>query len=430
MVQVAAGSNQKDVDLKKRYSSALHELADPENLRIHLDFFYRDTAKSKRTTTGPDGLSLNRIGRKNLAFIRQLSTELLTKSVRSPLDVPYTHQPLAIFPLLKPDGKSYRAICIPTVRDRLVQRAMLKLLEDRGLKFGTPISYGDRQNRSVKRAVNNALKYRNVHPFVFKTDITKFFDRIDRNKIKSLVQKRIRLPSLHRLVFQAIDAEIATSYKRRYAAEIALCGIKAGVGLRQGLPLSPLLSSLYLEPFDYAAHNKGFRVIRYADDLAFFCDSQEECHRAHQFCVGALKSLGLDVPDLGKHSKSRIYKPNERVEFLGLEMALQSDSKYHLRISDSQISKTHNKFEEYCDIHRNVEQGWKFSNLISKLEALAHSYKGHYGEAENYEQFERNLVEWKHLVYRKIVTDGLGVQPEDLDSKTKVFFHLTENKLV
>ncbi|NIB45116.1 hypothetical protein HBA55_36395 [Pseudomaricurvus alkylphenolicus] len=416
--------------MQKQYASALQELADPDTLKTHLKAFYRHTPKHKRDTAGVDGLSLNQIGAHNPAFIRQLSCELKAKSNQTSHHAQYRHQSLSVFPAVKPDGKSFRLICIPTVKDRLVQKALLGLLNTRGIKIGTAISYGDREGRGVDKAIRHALTQRKKHPWIYKTDVTQFFDRIDRNRIKNIVKSRIRYRSLHPLIFQAIDAEISEEHLQRYSPIIASCGIKKGLGLRQGLPLSPALSSLYLEDFDNAAHKEKFRVVRYADDLAFFCTSKNECIEAHDFCVNKLKPLGLDVPNIGKKSKSKIYSPSQNAEFLGLEISLGNDSEYHLQISAKQISKVASRFDEFSDITKNLQEKRMFSQLVSKLESLTHSYKGHYGEAENYEWFETKLHYWKRRVYYRLLSRNLGIDIQKMDAKTKVFFHLTDAKLI
>lgn len=173
---------------------------------------------------------------------------------------------------------------------------------------------------------------------------------------------------------------------------------------------------------------RGFTAIRYVDDLAFFCESKSECLKAHDFCVDELKKLGLDVPSIGKNSKSQVYSPNQSAEFLGLELAKKRDS-YCLLISDKQIQNIHEKFNAYSKIQDNLEKGLKFSSLQNKLENIVLSYKGHYGEAENYDAFEKKLYFWKDNVYKKLITNGFGLSSEQIENighKTRVFFHLVD----
>lgn len=405
----------------KKKPSAFHKLASQDHLSFHLKDFFTSTPKYKRKTVGIDGVSLSHIGKRNTDFIRDLSRDL--KNINTSAQNSYKHQPLSIFPIEKPNSDNFRVICIPTVRDRLVQKSILGILRESDLTFETPISYGGSSERSVKKAVKNALLLRKRFPWIYKTDISSFFDRIPRKEMKELVKRKIKLRSLHKVFFQAIDAEITDNLTEQESKIVISNGIKKGIGLRQGLPISPMLANLYMQEFDKSVVKNNFTAIRYVDDLIFFCKSKEECLNAHKFCVSNLENIGLNVPPLENRSKSVIYDPDTDAEFLGL-LIVKSENGYSLNISDSQISRTYNKFKEYCDIDKNLEQGIQFSKLSSKLESIVSSYKGHYSEADNYEWFEGKLHSWKAKVYRKLISSNLKVDIESLDFKTKLFFHL------
>lgn len=101
------------------------------------------------------------------------------------------HSALAVFALEKPGKDQYRIICIPTIKDRLIQKSLLRLLENRGFKFETKISYGYSRKKSVQRALLHAKQLRNEKPWVYKTDIKSFFDVIPRDKMKECVEKKL-----------------------------------------------------------------------------------------------------------------------------------------------------------------------------------------------------------------------------------------------
>lgn len=157
-------------------TSALQELAHPDNLDFQLKQFYRETKAAKRHVSGVDRVSLDQLGSSNPGFTAALSAELLSKPDANGTIISYKHQPLKIFPIEKGNGE-YRIICIPTVKDRLVQKSILRLFETKKIQIGSPISFGDRPGRGVHKAIRYALSSREKNPWVYKTDITKFFCR-------------------------------------------------------------------------------------------------------------------------------------------------------------------------------------------------------------------------------------------------------------
>ncbi len=176
----------------------------------------------------------------------------------------------------KGDNKK-RIVCIPTVKDRLVQRLILSYLtsERDVLDVINPLSYGfiKGRNKGVRHAVVDAVAYRNKFPWMLKTDITSFFDRIDRTYLKDKLVPRLQKSSIVPLLEGVIDCEIAAS-TQKLRASIRQNGIIAGRGVRQGMPLSPVLSNFVLRPFDKKINKARIRMVRYADDLAIFADSK------------------------------------------------------------------------------------------------------------------------------------------------------------
>ncbi len=218
---------------------------------------------------------------------------------------------------LNRSGK-FRSICVPTVNDRIVQRATLNFLTAKyGARLANQISYGFIKGRTVYDAAERACRLREKHGWAFKTDISAFFDTVDRRLLHDRIAHEIRHRSLHRLLIEAANCEIENpvgTQKKR----LADLGIKEGLGIRQGMPLSPFFANLFLEPLDDGILKAGFHAVRYADDLLFFADSKEQCEAFEGFCKESLDRLNLTIPNTGPGSKSVIVPPDEVVEFLGL----------------------------------------------------------------------------------------------------------------
>ncbi len=117
----------------------------------------------------------------------------------------YRFEKLRIAPILKASG-GYRIVAIPTVRDRLVQRALLRHLEaDDRFKPVSPISYGFSKERTLTGAQRRAAHLRRDHPWVAQTDIIKFFDQIKRADVKNLLRKSVRSKVISELLCDAVD---------------------------------------------------------------------------------------------------------------------------------------------------------------------------------------------------------------------------------
>ena len=173
----------------------------------------------------------------------------------------------------KPNGK-FRLICVPTIEDRIVQRALLLVLNQYyHKKFDNGISYGFISQKTVKDAALQACMLRKTHQWVYKTDISAFFDNIDREKLIEKIKSFIKHRSLHKLLFLAVSREVQTTSLAQ-EKRIKKLGIQRGLGIRQGMPLSPFFANLFLESFDNEIKATGLKAVRYADDLIFFCKNR------------------------------------------------------------------------------------------------------------------------------------------------------------
>lgn len=139
------------------------------------------------------------------------------------------------------------------------------------------------------------------------------FDRIPRDELARRVEGLVRESSLHQLLRSAVSCEIG-AVERSHQRRISKLGIRSGLGVRQGMPLSPF-SNVLLQKFDEALVKRRFQAVRYADDLIFFADSEAECFAIFDYCQAELGRLGLEIPSIGEGSKSEIYAPAASAEF-------------------------------------------------------------------------------------------------------------------
>ena len=226
--------------------SALQSVAQLDKLRqawIHI----RDRARATRGgSPGIDGQRPSDFRRSESTNLEDIALSLAAKK--------YRFRDLTVKFLDKPDGGT-RTICIPTVRDRITQRAILHYLTiDDKCNVLNSVSFGFTKDRTVQDAVSLAISKRNRKPWVYKTDISKFFDNLNRDRLKAVVHRKVRHRSLHPLLIDAACREIYEPNAAR-AKRVEKLGIQPGRGIRQGMPLSPFFSNLFLHKFDRGIEN-------------------------------------------------------------------------------------------------------------------------------------------------------------------------------
>ena len=230
-----------------------------KNLRFAWKFS-RDS-KGRGGAPGIDWLSPRKFGDEISSRIKR-TNEKISKGN-------YSFRPLRPLLIEKSQSK-LRLICVPTVEDRLVQRAIGMYLEEGDkLKIRNAVSYGFIRRKTLKEALTDGIRLRHQYPWVLKTDIISFFDKIDRQAVLQKFDARLPGSNLRPLIKAAIACEIMPG-DTKVDAWLKNQEINKGIGLRQGMPLSPMLSNLFLEKFDKSIESSGIRMIRYADDIAFF----------------------------------------------------------------------------------------------------------------------------------------------------------------
>lgn len=171
----------------------------------------------------------------------------------------------------KPGSSETRPLGIPTVRDRVVQAAIVNVIEPIFERDFAEHSYGFRPGRGCKdalRRVDKLLKAGYVH--LVDADLKGYFDSISHDRLMERLREKIADGPVLRLIESFLQASILDEAKR-WTPE---------AGVPQGAVLSPLLSNVYLDPLDHLAANSGFQMVRYADDFVILCRTAEEAQAA------------------------------------------------------------------------------------------------------------------------------------------------------
>jgi RNA-directed DNA polymerase len=171
----------------------------------------------------------------------------------------------------KPGSREKRPLGIPTVRDRVVQAALRMVLEPIFERDFAAQSYGFRPGRGCKdalRRVDQLLKAGYAH--VVDADLKSYFDSIPKDRLLTLVRQKVTDGRILALIEGFLEQSVLDG-AREWTPE---------QGTPQGAVVSPLLSNIYLDPLDHLMAERGFEMVRYADDFVVLCRSRQEAEAA------------------------------------------------------------------------------------------------------------------------------------------------------
>ena len=251
--------------------------------------------KANRGTAGVDGLDIDQTA-------RQLKTEW-PRIREALLQGTYRPSPVRRVMIPKPGG-GQRELGIPTVTDRLIQQALLQVLQPMIDPGFSEHSYGFRSGRRAHDAVLAAQSYiQSGRKIVVDVDLEKFFDRVNHDILMDRVRKRIGDDGVCRLVRAYLNAGIMDGG----------VVVERHEGTPQGGPLSPLLANLLLDEVDKALEARGHCFVRYADDCNVYVHSRRAGERVMQLLRRLYGRLHLRINE----SKSAVASVFTGRKFLG-----------------------------------------------------------------------------------------------------------------
>ena len=251
-----------------------------------------------RGAPGVDGQTVPQFAAQEQAQLAKRREELRSKR--------YRRQPARRVWIPKPGASEKRPLGIPAVRDRTVEAAIKHVLEPIFERDFAEHSYGFRPGRGCRQAVQRVEQLLSQgHTWCVDLDFQSYFDTIPHERLLGLVQQRVVDGSVLALLAQSLKAGVLEELKGWQPTER---------GTPQGAVISPLLANLYLNPLDQQMAQRGWEMVRYADDLVVLCRTQEAAEQALAYMRQWAEQAGLTVHP----TKTRIVRASsEGFDFLG-----------------------------------------------------------------------------------------------------------------
>ena len=340
--------------LETKENDGAEELLEKILCRDNLNKAYK-RVKRNSGAAGIDGMTVEQM----LPYLKDHREEF----VQSIKDGKYKPQAVRRVEIPKPNG-GVRKLGVPTVIDRMVQQAIVQVIQPIFEKVFSDNSYGFRPNRSAHQAMKQAKEYyEQGYRYVVDLDLAKYFDTVNHDMLINMVREEVKDERAIKLIRKFLKSGVMENGIINPSTE----------GTPQGGNMSPLLSNIYLNKFDKLLESRGHKFARYADDCNIYVKSQRAAERVMQSCIKYLEGeLKLKV----NMQKSRTGKPTQ-TKFLGFSL-YQIKGKVGIRPHEKSIKRFKDKVREITSRKR----GRSIESILLELKRYTIGWLGYYSIAD------------------------------------------------
>jgi RNA-directed DNA polymerase len=322
--------------------------------------------KANKGSAGVDGLDIAQTAAHLKTVWPMIRDQLLQGT--------YRPSPVRRVAIPKPDGGE-RELGIPTVTDRLIQQALLQVLQPLLDPTFSEHSYGFRPGRSAHGAVLAARAYvQQGRRIVVDVDLEKFFDRVNHDILIDRLNKRVGDAGVTRLVRAYLNSGIMDGGITRTRDQ----------GTPQGGPLSPLLANLLLDEVDKELERRGHCFVRYADDANVYVRS----HRAGKRVMGLLRKCYAKLRLTVNETKSAVASVFGR-KFLGFSFWVGPGGEVKCKVAAKALAT----FKQRVRRLTRRSGGRSMEQVVERLRVYLRGWKGYFRVAQT-PGIWRTLDEW------------------------------------
>lgn len=168
-------------------------------------------------------------------------------------------------------------------------------------------------------------------------------------------------------------------------------GLRPGMGIRQGMPLSPLLAHIYLLELDRWTDTQNTIVLRYVDDFLVLGKTKAEVLQCFERIQEHADSIGLAMHSLAMSEKTKLIPPQSPADFLGIEIFRESTGRYARRIPKQAFERLKDRVGEKLDVEPNQFTDRHIIKAAEYIGSMRRNYNAVYRDMANWEKFYREI---------------------------------------